>query len=344
MWFARPRHEPAYEGRPLSQWIAQIKMGSSNRMAHLGPVKAEREAIKAMGLAALPALLESVRPPGYETWWQAAYREHYPDLPSALSVRLTPPPIPNQIRDHAFNSFVVSSCRSLRPLANPLLVKSLRHSRPEVRATAAQALAWRTNTASPEILAALTDCLRDPDAEVRRYVVAAISFFGPAASEAVPAIVENMRSPRPAKNSALAEDELVSAAMTLGKIGPSAIAAVPVLREGAGQRTNALFRVVSAIALWRIRHDPSDALPVLLAEVGSFDRGMKWMILECFGEMGTGAAAAIPSLAALVTPPPDANDDDGFVSYNRKLALEALQKIALDVAKKLAGEAAEPPQ
>ncbi len=340
VWLAHSGPEPAYQGKPLSQWIAQIKLGSSNRMAHLGPVKADREAIKAMGLAALPALLESVRPPGYEVWWQAFYREHYPDLPPALGVHLPSPSWPpNEIRDGAFNNFVADSCRSLRPQANSLLVKTLRHSRPEVRAVAVQALTWRTNATSPEVFAGLANCLRDPAVEVRRKAIQAVFGFGPAASNAVPAIVWTLLQSHSFDPTGT---ERAGAATALGKIGSGAVAAVPVLQEGIAQRTNSIFRVESAIALWNIRQQSADAFPALLQEFDAFYPSMKWEIVNCFGEMGSAAGAAVPRLVAFFNSMSDPND--GFAYYNRHQTVEALEKIAPDVAKKLAGEVAEPPQ
>lgn len=67
---------------------------------------------------------------------------------------------------------------------------------------------------------------------------------------------------------------------------------------------------------------------------------MKWMILGCFGEMGPGAATAVPLITVFLDSPPDlANPNDG---YNRTLALDALRKVAPEAAQKREQDAALP--
>ncbi len=336
VWWTLASREPAYQGKPLSRWIAEIKAGDPNNPSRFDCSPAQREAIQAMGLEALPALLEAVRPMKYESWGMAAYRRCFLSLPFAMRRHL-PLPAPQDIeRKMAFRYQVVEDARRLRPQSEPLLIATLGHSRPEVRAAAAEALGGLTNS-SPTVFSALTNHLRDPNVQVRLYVVEAISCFGPAASNAVPAIAENIRLDGPQDRSAGYTAEREWAAMALGKIGSGAVVAVPVLQEGAGQSTNAYFRVTSAIALWHIRHQPADALPALLQAWAVFDPHMKGMILNCFGEMGPGAAPAIPLLAAFLDSP--ANRADPNDSYNRSLALDALRKIAPNVAEKREREA-----
>ena len=329
MWWTFTSREPAYQGKPLSRWIAEIKAGDPNNPSRFGLSPAQREAIQSMGLEALPALLEAVRPLKYEPWWKAAYRRCYAGLPSAMSRHLPVPVRQDMVREMALQGQVVEVARRLRPQSEPLLIKTLKHPRPEVRAVAARGLGWQTNT-SPQMFSALTNSLRDRDSEVRRCVVEAISCFGPAASNAVPAIADNILPKNRPVDFRPSDVERAWAAMALGKIGPGAVAAVPVLQQGAGQSTNTYFRVTSAVALWRIRHQPADALPALLQEWAAYDPHMKWMILGCFGEMGSGAATAVPLITAFLDSPPDVADpNDG---YNRSLALDALRKIAPVVA------------
>ena len=335
VWFAHARPEPSYHGKPLSRWIAEIKAGLDNpsRWA-LSPIQSE--AIQAMGMEALPGLVQAIRPEDYEPWWRATYRWCHARLPLVLSQHLPRPAPLNRDREMFFQIQVVQDAQRLRPQSEPLLIRSLRHALPEVRAMAAQGLGSPTNT-SPEIFSALTNCLRDPEVKVRCQVVEALSLFGPPASNAVPAMATNILLNGPQDTSRGVMYERALTAMALGRIGYGALAAVPVLQEGAAQRTDSYFRVTSAVALWQIRHQPADALSALMEEFVRYDSDMKWMILNCWGEMGPGAAAAVPALVNFLHAPPIAGDgDDG---YNRQLALDALRKIAPDAAAKWEGEA-----
>ncbi len=331
VWFTCSNPEPAYQGKPLSRWIAEIRAGRDSAPYQIGPSRTQREAVQAMGLEALPPLLESVRPRNYQPWWPATYRRCYESLPTVLRELLPVPARSGSENEAVFQWFVGTHCQLLRPEAEPLLIRTLRHARPEVRATAAAALGGLTNS-SPMIFTALTNCFRDPDVEVRRCVVDAISCFGPAASNAVPAIVENLRLGGLTAQFQPSANEQAWAAIALGKIGSGAFGAVPVLREGAVQRTNSYFRVTSSVALWRIRHQASEALPALSQEFVNFDRHMKWMILSCFDEMGTEAAEAIPSIVTFLRSVPDPTDPTD--NHNRRLTLETLRRIAPDVAAK----------
>ncbi len=338
VWFAVAPREPAYQGKRLSQWIAEIKAGPYATIPRYGPSIAEAEAVKAMGLEALPLLLESVRPMNYEPWGLALYRRGYLALPSVLSRHLPVPATLNYQAESAFQGFVVGRCADLWRESQPLLIKTLRHPRAEVRATAASALRLRPNR-PPELLFALTNCLRDTDAEVRAMVFSAISGFGAAASNAVPAIMGNLLPDHSSAGFQPSDYDRAWAASTLGEIGPGAAVAIPVLQAGAGQRTNAYFRVASAFALWRIRHQASEALPVLMEEFYGLPLIMKPMVLGCWGEMGPEAAEAVTGIILFLESAPDPQspvDDE-----NRRLALEALRKIAPDVAAKWEREGEE---
>lgn len=341
VWWAVTPREPSYAGKPLSRWIREIKAGpdSPSRWT-LSPIQSE--AIQAMGMEALPGLVQAIRPEDYEPWWRAAYRWCHARLPLVLSQHLPRPAPVNRDPEMFFQSQVVQNAQRLRPQSDPLLISSLRHALPEVRAVAAQALGVvrglgsQTNT-SPEVFSALTNCLRDPEVKVRCHVVAALSLFGPPASNAVPAMATNILLNGPQDTSKGVVYERALTALALGRIGSGAVAAIPVLQGGAAQRADSYFRVTSAVALWHIRHQPPDALPALLEEFAGYESSMKWMILNCWGEMGPGAVAAVPALVTLLhSPPIEGDGDDG---YNRQLALDALRKIAPDAAAKWEGEA-----
>ncbi|HTH47985.1 MAG TPA: HEAT repeat domain-containing protein [Candidatus Limnocylindria bacterium] len=331
VWWAVTPREPAYGGKSLSRWIAVIKAGPYAKVPRYGSTPTEDEAIWAMGLKALPGLLESVRARDYEPWWSATYRRCFLHLPPGLQGVLPAPAPLDPARESSFQYYVVNFCDGLWPQSKPLLIRTLRHPRAEVRSTAIMALRWRTNHQA-ELLPALTNLLQDPDGEVRVWVHTAIANYGPAASNAVPAIVDNLLSRHRPAGFNPSESEQVTAADALGRMGPAAVAAVPVLQAGAAQQTYPCYRVTCAIALWRIRHHAPDALPILVQEFQRSPDMFKPMILDCFGEMGTAAAGAVPDILQFLASPPNPNDFEDDVA--RQKAREALRKIAPDAAAK----------
>jgi hypothetical protein len=88
---------------------------------------------------------------------------------------------------------------------------------------------------NPEIARRLIQCLEDKtDAGFRRAVILGLGCVGPAAKEAVPALIEALddrsESPKGARTYRLAS-------YTLGKIGPPAQKAVPKMLQLVGDRT-----------------------------------------------------------------------------------------------------------
>ncbi len=332
VWWALTPREPAYGGKSLLRWIAEIKAGPSANPPRFAPSPAEAEAVKAMGLNAIPGLLESVRDRDYEPWWSATYRHCYLHLPPGLSGVLPAPARLNPEGEWVFRCFVAERCNGLWPQTKPLLLSTLRHPRSEVRSTAIWALSWQTNLPA-EVFQALTNRLQDSDGEVRMYVHAAIAHYGAAASNALPAIVDNLLSRNRPAGFNPSERERAAGADALGRMGPAAAAAVPVLQAGAAQRTSSYYRISSAIALWRIRHHAPDALPVLIEDFEKVPDVMP-MILACLGEMGPEAAEAVPRIVRFLDSTPDPNVFGFGAVLNRQVALEALRKIAPDVAAK----------
>ncbi len=337
VWFARPHPEPSYQGKPLSQWITEIRAGLMASPPHRDPSFTEDEAIRAMGLEALPGLLDSVRPMNYEPWWSATYRRGYFGLALALRRHLPAPARWDPSAELAFQDFVAGRGDELWPQSGPLLIKTLRHPRAEVRVTAARALGARTNR-PPKVLFALTNCLQDQNGEMRGWVALAISSFGPAASNAVPAIVDNLLPANRPADFKTFDNERAWAVTALGKIGPPAVAAVPVLQAGAAQQTNAYFRVMCATALWQIRHQAPDALPALAEEFDKVSAVMP-MIFTSLGEMGPEAAEVVPRILRFLDSTPNPNVFGFGAVLNRQIALEALRKIAPDAAAKWEREA-----
>jgi HEAT repeat protein len=80
----------------------------------------------------------------------------------------------------------------------------------------------------------------------------------------------------------------------LGKIGPDAVEAVPVLRAALGHG-DCFMRYEAAVALWRIgRH--REGIPVLVRDVKDRRNGWRWRAARALGRIGPGAREALPAL------------------------------------------------
>src|SRR5439155_1141101 len=87
------------------------------------------------------------------------------------------------------------------------------------------------------------------------------------------------------------------AAECLSLIGPAARAAVPALREALAS-DNQWVRVHAARALWRIEGRGEEVVPALLEEIRGRPAGL--LAVECLGQIGPPARAAIPALRRAV--------------------------------------------
>ena len=144
----------------------------------------------------------------------------------------------------------------------PHLVVALQSEDVYVRAFAA----WRLGNFREEARGAvpvLALALEQPDTYV--VVSAALARIGPAAEEAVPALVSELAS--------RSEGRRWRAARTLGRIGPGAVAAVPALVEAMGD-PNEGVRLRVARALGRIGPDPRSAAALQRA-TGDPDAGVQ---------------------------------------------------------------------
>jgi alpha-L-fucosidase len=131
--------------------------------------------------------------------------------------------------------------------------------------------------------------LSDPEADVRRSAVVALTQIGPRAAAAVPALVklldDNDRSLR------------WRAALALGQIGPAAKAAAPAL-VAALKDGDEDVRLRAAQALARIGPDGVTALTVGLKDPDAGLRRRAAELLAQFGDSGEGAPASKPTAAA----------------------------------------------
>jgi HEAT repeat protein len=96
------------------------------------------------------------------------------------------------------------------------------------------------------VIPALIEALKDRDGDVRRWAMELLGEFGPEAREAVPALIQLLKSP--------VDQEWAMG--ILGRIGPDARDAVPALTEVLLKHPNAGVRKIASDALGKITPEP----------------------------------------------------------------------------------------
>ncbi|MCI0748196.1 MAG: HEAT repeat domain-containing protein [Verrucomicrobia subdivision 3 bacterium] len=175
------------------------------------------------------------------------------------------------------------------------------------RIAAARAF-WRIARDADAAVPVLTSALRDPSSGWEASL--ALGEIGPAAREAVPALVETMkreRVPRPLRGPP-------SSALALGRIGA---AAVPELVKTLGNEEPRI-RTAAAIALGFIGEDAHAAAPTLIPLLADSHPEVRQAATLGLGSIDPERRELVPALVVM------ARDDDIFLS---SAAATALQKI-----------------
>ncbi len=200
-----------------------------------------------------------------------------------------------------------------------------------VRAKAARALV----EAGPDAVPALVSALKDKKS--RPYAAAALTEVRPIPDAAVNALIDNLKEPEPEQRGAVqsalitlgpvAVGPLIgtlkdktrrdSAALTLGRMGKSAEAALPDLMEGLND-PDATFRISSHQAL--VHMGPS-AVPQLIQALKDPSDRVWYSAVLALGKIGPAAKSAVPALMEAMK-----SDNKGL----RILALNALVRIEPD--------------
>jgi hypothetical protein len=150
LWFARPRPDPIYQGKPMSQWLRELETDS---------IRAKSEAVDTLVHAdpvVVPALLDGLRRRDSRVLRAAWLR-----MPTFIQRRLTPP------RDYTLlHSRCVFLLGYIAP-ASPEVVRDLRcalasdeEGLPTLAAQALRMIADREAGGTPELRKALPDLRR----------------------------------------------------------------------------------------------------------------------------------------------------------------------------------------
>ncbi len=317
----QPPREPAVDGKSVSEWARQLKspaaqerQAAAEALAKLGadardatPALVEalperdpavagrvREALARIGPAAAPALAEALAKP--ELRGGAALvlgdlgADAKPAVPALLRALKGVQPGPPAL---AARSPLLLALARVGPDAVPPLVEWLRDADPELRNSAATALALIGPAARPAV-PALIGMLKDAEAANRREAAIALGSIGPGASDAAVPLVEFLKS-LPAERKAQAR----LAGLALSRIGK---AAVPALMGGV-KGDNATARVECASALGLIGPDAAEAVPALV-EALKPGSGLEGEAADALGRIGPAAKEAVPALLVLLGQPP----------------------------------------
>jgi HEAT repeat protein len=187
----------------------------------------------------------------------------------------------------------------------PVAVESLRStlSKPDVRQAGIEILAELGADALPA-LADMQAGLSDPNPKYRADSAMAIAAIGPAAKAAVPGLAGLLSD-----ESSPAEVRY-TAAYALGRIGPDAASAEPVLRKLA-ESSDELMATVAVWAALKIKPDDTSlfdiAIPKLRHTLNQERELARLEAAVALGEIGPGASTALPLLEMLAEEDPSAD-------------------------------------
>jgi HEAT repeat protein len=255
------------------------------------------------------------------------YREVWPKLPGIVK-KFLPWRNPNSLYGFFKASMAAEALQSYGSNAIPLLVPKLKDGNPAVREACITSLSAlvRGSMSTNEIISMFFPCLDDSDPMVLVHAVDIYGNFGPAASNAIPALIRNLQSNETGRHKFAQEIIFVRAnsALALGKMGSVAVSAVPALTNLMAS-TNHYARASAATALWEITSNANLTLPILINEFPTYYSGSKPAIIQTFSEMGPLAKAAIPLLINELT-----NTDPPTLT----VLTNALKRIDLEAAEK----------
>jgi HEAT repeat protein len=211
------------------------------------------------GLGAIGVLLASAFRTTHPSWDDSeAFADGGRERWTAIR-RLGPRAVPillQKIREpQRFRSDVVAALASLGPGAVPGLVAAFQDESPRVRLAAVRAFVAMQGDLEPQaavVMPGLIRLMSDPSREIRCAAVRGMIRCGSNALPALPALVAGLRF----QDMDAADGDCVQqcAAYLLGKMGPQASAAIPMLTKLLDHPSADAPRE-ALVALWRISHD-----------------------------------------------------------------------------------------
>ncbi|EEF57328.1 HEAT repeat domain-containing protein [Pedosphaera parvula] len=318
-WLLLHTCEPSYNGKPFTLWLEEChQLKGSSEPASEEQQKAMK-ALGQMGTNAIPIIFRTLE--GNDSPMRNKYREVWSTLPAFLKMVLPQPKPENFSVDEAIGALFQFAD------ANPVeqLRSQLKSGNPAVREAAASVVLghrpkWLSTKDETSLCISL---LRDLDPAVRWESAMALGELGPAASNAVPALIASLQASEAGRNKLSTFHSRAAAAKALGSIGPAAASSVPALTNLLPS-ADTYLRVQIASAVWNISSEKSIALPILISDCPGLDSPTKWSAISTLGEMGPRAKAAIPMLLNELTN----SKNDAFILAPITNALKAIDPEA----------------
>lgn len=310
--------EPTYQGKTASKW-SKDTYGEDYLKT-----REAREAFREMGVDAIPFLFGEVkRNNGLAI---NIYRAVWPKMPARLQLRMHQPKKPELHLPRK----VGRALASIGPDAIPRLIAGLSSFTADIRVASAVALNALGDKAAPA-LPSLIKATTDPNGLVRLYAVLAMGKIGPIDTAVIPTLVKSLKDNDKGPNGPNHTVNVrIHAAMALASFGSEANSAIPELKRLLAVK-NSYTRVMSTISLWKLTKD-TNLIEIMIKELEStinnsgrrspsgqlmtpirprrFDphnRDIQLKLIDTFGEMGSLAKGAIPTILKLLEQGLDAN-------------------------------------
>jgi HEAT repeat protein len=316
--------QPYYQGRSLDSWLDEWSTNQIVSNPTSNPTDYTK-IVAAIGTNAIPFVFRRLERD--DSFLKNKYREVWPKLPGVVK-KFLPNRRPNWPYGFFSSAMAARAFESCGTNAIPLLVPRLKDGNPAVREACIESLFLlvRDSMSKNELISMFLPCLDDSDPLVLVNAANIFRHFGPAGSNAIPALIRNLQSNEAGRHKFMGETVFVRAnsASALGRMGSIAVSAVPALTN-LMTSTDPYARASAATALWEITSNANFSLPVLIREFPTYDRYGKPTLIQTFGEMGPLAKGALPILINELT-----NTD----SRTLETLTNALKRIDSDAAEK----------
>ena len=273
--------EPVHRGRTVNSWLRQV----------FDPSRSQGEAIQAlreMGAQAVPFEIRALsRSDSALGRW---YHGVYPKLP--LRKHLPEPVAAETIRSAA-ELALLNNPHSAEYI--PEIVPLLKHQDPTVRSSASGILLNHIRAKDAFCIPDLIEALNNPQPNLRRNMVLALTRFGPAAKAAVPALERELKADivQIRIDSARALSVIDTNTATLTK---------PVLKEALSE-SDGRIRHWAGVYLSRIEVEDEQLVPVFVGSLTNSDPGVRMSAAYSLIQFGSKAKSAVPSLIGALGDP-----------------------------------------
>ena len=302
-----------YKGKTAKEWLNETFTTNQGQAL---------DAFRTMGSEALPVLVGALEK--QDSRLDRGYLNYYPKLPVFLRHAMPAPGLPDRERWNAASLIMmnVSYAKEAKGELMPLMADTNNPAREYVSFVAGWVGPGDTN-----FIPLLAKCLRDTNSVLRYYGINGLDRMGPAAIEAVPALIAFLEDPASAHQTGQSRtmDLRIRAARAVWHISGQTDVPSKVCRE-ALDSTDEATRGWALIYLTEMRPEDVSLIPKLnemLETQGIFQT----TALSVLGKYGPAAKEAVPNLIKIINDPSKRGE-----LHDR--ALRSLQSIDPEAAAK----------